>query len=185
MREDPRRASRGDPADAGGTPGRREVGGFLALWIIGYGVVQASAPRLLQRSHHHRGPDGSTSRGWVFSLALFPAAIALALQQSYDPTLVLIIGLALFGIVFAINSAIHSYLILAYSEHAKVSMNVGFYYMANAGGRLVGTILSGWAYQTLGLIGCLWISTGFVLLAGLLSFGLPRASDRGAQQPIQ
>jgi len=79
----------------------------------------------------------------------------------------------LFGIVFAINSAVHSYLILAYSDYAKVAMSVGFYYMANAGGRLVATILSGWAYQTQGLEGCLWWSTGFVLMAALLSFGLP------------
>ncbi|MDJ0832127.1 MAG: organoarsenical effux MFS transporter ArsJ [Gammaproteobacteria bacterium] len=162
-----------------------EVGAFLALWIIGYGVVQVSAPRLLRRSHHNRGPDGSTSRWWVFSLALFPAAIAIALQQSYDPSLVLIAGLALFGIVFAINSAIHSYLILAYSDNDKVSMNVGFYYMANAGGRLVGTLLSGWSYQTLGLTGCLWISTVFVVIAGFLSFGLPRSEDTADRQPPQ
>jgi len=75
--------------------------------------------------------------------------------------------------VFAINSAVHSYLILAYSDYDKVSMNVGFYYMANAGGRLVGTLLSGWAYQTQGLEGCLWWSMGFVLAAALLSLKLP------------
>ena len=83
------------------------------------------------------------------------------------------VGLILFGIVFAINSAIHSYLILAYSDRDKVAMTVGFYYMANAGGRLVGTVLSGWVYQTQGLEGCLWWSTAFVLMAALLSFGLP------------
>ena len=162
-----------------------QVGAFLAIWIIGYGVVQASAPRLLRRSHDNRGPDGSTSRWWVFILALFPAAIAIALQLSYDTTLVLIVGLTLFGIVFAINSAIHSYLILAYSDHDKVSMNVGFYYMANAGGRLIGTLLSGWAYQNLGLIGCLWISTAFVVTAGLLSFGLSQTEDTADRQPVQ
>jgi predicted MFS family arabinose efflux permease len=86
---------------------------------------------------------------------------------------VLIIGLLLFGVVFAINSAIHSYLILAYSEHDKVAMSVGFYYMANAGGRLVGTVLSGWAYQTHGLEACLWWSAIFILAAAVLSFGLP------------
>ena len=85
----------------------------------------------------------------------------------------LIIGLILFGVVFAINSAVHSYLILAYSDHDRVAMNVGFYYMANAGGRLTGTVLSGWAYQTHGLVGCLWWSTAFVLAAALLSFKLP------------
>jgi predicted MFS family arabinose efflux permease len=75
--------------------------------------------------------------------------------------------------VFAINSALHSYLILAYSDFDNVSMNVGFYYMANAGGRLAGTVLSGWVYQTQGLTGCLWWSTAFVLAAALLSFRLP------------
>ena len=82
-------------------------------------------------------------------------------------------GLVLFGVVFAINSAVHSYLILAYSDFDKVSMNVGFYYMANAAGRLTGTVLSGWVYQTQGLTGCLWWSTAFVLAAAVLSFRLP------------
>ncbi len=79
----------------------------------------------------------------------------------------------LFGVVFAINSAVHSYLILAYSDFDKVSMNVGFYYMANAGGRLTGTVLSGLVYQTQGLTGCLWWSAAFVLAAAVLSFKLP------------
>ncbi len=149
------------------------VGGFIALWVIGYGIVQASAPRLLRRSHHGRGPGGGTARLWAFVLAGFPLAIALALQYGLDPALVLVTGLVLFGVVFAINSAVHSYLILAYSDFDRVSMNVGFYYMANAGGRLAGTVLSGWVYQTQGLSGCLWWSAAFVLAAGVLSFRLP------------
>ncbi len=151
-----------------------QVGGFLALWIIGYGMVQASAPRLLRRAHHAHGPDGGTARLWVTLLAITPAGIAIALQQGLDPTASLVIGLALFGIVFAINSAVHSFLILDYSDRDGVAMNVGFYYMANAGGRLTGTMLSGWIYQTQGLIGCLWWSVGFLLLAALLSRRLPR-----------
>ena len=85
----------------------------------------------------------------------------------------LVTGLVLFGAVFAINSAVHSYLILAYSDFDRVSMNVGFYYMANAGGRLTGTVLSGWVYQTQGLTGCLWWSAALVLAAAALSFRLP------------
>ena len=150
-----------------------QVGGFIALWVIGYGIVQASAPRLIRRSHHGKGPGGGTARLWAFILAFFPAAMALALQYGLDPALVLITGLVLFGGVFAINSAVHSYLILAYSDFDKVSMNVGFYYMANAGGRLTGTILSGLVYQTQGLTGCLWWSAAFVLAAAVLSFKLP------------
>ena len=150
-----------------------EVGGFLALWIIGYGIVQASAPGLFRR----QAPDGASARRWALVLAVLPAAIAMALSQGVDPEWTLMIGLAAFGVVFAINSALHSYLILLYSDHDKVALNVGFYYMANAAGRLVGTVLSGWVYQTQGLVGCLWWSVGFVSLAALLSFKLPREAD--------
>jgi predicted MFS family arabinose efflux permease len=146
-----------------------EVGSFLALWVVVYGFVQAGAPLLLQKA----APTGPTARNAAFLLAAFPAAIALALQQGYDPAQTLILGLAAFGVLFAINSSIHSYLILAYSDNDKVAMNVGFYYSANAAGRLTGTLLSGWAYQTEGLVGCLWWSTGFVLAAALLSILLP------------
>ncbi|MGB5834537.1 MAG: organoarsenical effux MFS transporter ArsJ [Thiohalocapsa sp.] len=154
-----------------------QVGGFLAAWVIGYGFVQAAAPRLIRQSHHGAGPGGGTARLWALVLAVIPAGIALALDQGpglgWSPAPVLIGGLVLFGIVFAINSAVHSYLILAYSDFDRVSMNVGFYYMANAGGRLTGTVLSGLVYQTHGLEGCLWWSAGFVLAAFLLSWRLP------------
>jgi predicted MFS family arabinose efflux permease len=150
-----------------------QVGGFLALWIIGYGFVQATVPKLIRKTHHDKGPDGATARIWVFMLALVPAGIALALMYGANPAWSLMIGLGLFGVVFAINSAVHSYLILAYSDNDKVAMNVGFYYMANAGGRLLGTVLSGGVYQVWGLVGCLWWSVAFVVAAALLSFALP------------
>ncbi len=150
-----------------------QVGSFLALWVIGYGIVQAAAPALLRKSGHGKGPDGASARNWTFLLAVFPAAIALALMAGHDPATVLIVGLAAFGMIFAINSSVHSYLILWFSDHDKVAMNVGFYYMANAAGRLTGTVLSGWVYQTQGLVGCLWWSTGFVLAAAMLSILLP------------
>ena len=153
-----------------------QVGMFLALWIIGYGVVQASAPKLIRQTHQGKGPDGNTAKYLAFILALFPAAIALGLSTGVQSQLVLICGLMVFGVIFAINSAVHSYLIVAWSEHDKVSMNVGFYYMANAGGRLAGTVLSGWVYQTQGLIGCLIISSLFVVAAGVLSMRLPASS---------
>ncbi len=149
------------------------VGGFLALWVIGYGLVQAVAPRLIRRLHQGRGPGGDTARLTALMLLAAPAGIALALHGGWDPTRVLIAGLVAFGVLFAINSALHSYLILAYSDADKVAMNVGFYYMANAGGRLAGTVLSGWVYQTQGLEGCLWWSAAFVAMAWLLSLPLP------------
>ena len=118
---------------------------------------------------------------------MLPAAIAIALGQGLPPGPVLVVGLIVFGAVFAINSAVHSYLILAYSDFDKVAMNVGFYYMANAGGRLAGTVLSGLVYQTRGLEGCLWWSAGFVAAAALLSLKLPEVSsgtDKGVAQNV-
>jgi len=149
------------------------VGGFIAIWIIGYGIVQASAPKLLKQSHHGHGPDGKSARNWALVLSILPALIAIALSSEVMSQSILMIGLIIFGMVFAINSAIHSYLIIAWSDKDKVSMNVGFYYMANAGGRLLGTVMSGWIYQTQGLEGCLWWSSLFVALAALLSVKLP------------
>jgi MFS family permease len=142
-----------------------QTGSFFALWIIGYGIVQALAPKLL--ANHH--PTGQTTQWLAWLLMLFPAAIALGLTQDIEPTWLLIVGLSLFAIIFAINSAVHSYLIVEWSDKDKVSMNVGFYYMANAGGRLAGTVLSGLVFQYAGLIGCLVTSSLFVVMAAVLS----------------
>lgn len=152
-----------------------EVGGFLAIWVIGYGAVQASAPKFVRRraAEGHGEPDGRTAALIAFILAFFPAAIAIALSSGVDQTFAIIVGLAAFGVIFAVNSAVHSYLILSYSQGDKVAMNVGFYYMANAAGRLIGTLLSGLLYQWQGLTACLWASVIFVLAAGLLSLMLP------------
>lgn len=154
-----------------------QVGTFMALWIIGYGVIQALAPKLINNNRKEQGPGGGTARLWAIILAFLPAAIAIALDQEWPADIVLITGLLLFGVVFAINSAVHSYLILAYSDRDRVSMNVGFYYMANAGGRLVGTVLSGWVYQIYGLEGCLWLSSTFVIAAAVISLRLPETQS--------
>jgi len=155
-----------------------QVGAFFALWVIGYGFVQASAPSILRRVTTSN-PDGRMVVGAAFALLAVPICIALAMGQGWNLQTVIIAGLALFAIVFAINSAVHSYLIVSWSEREHVSMNVGFYYMANAGGRLAGTMLSGWVYQTQGLIGCLWWSAGFVLTAALISLLLPTQDKSG------
>ena len=148
-----------------------QVGAFLALWVIGYGVVQGGAPRLL-RMISSAEVNGMTLTVWALLLFMVPLSIAGAMQQTWDLNLVLIIGLALFGIVFAINSAAHSYLIVSWSDRDRVSMNVGFYYMANAGGRLTGTIFSGGLYQLYGLQGCLYGAAIFALTAALISMKL-------------
>ncbi|MGA2321837.1 MAG: organoarsenical effux MFS transporter ArsJ [Solirubrobacteraceae bacterium] len=160
-----------------------QVGTLLAVWVIGYGAVQAAAPRFVRR----RGkgpdgePDGKTAIWLAVGLAVCPAAMAAALGANVDPTLAIIAGLIPFGIVFAMNSAVHSYLILSYADNDKVAMNVGFYYMANAMGRLAGTVLSGLLYQWHGLTACLWTSAAFALAAGLLSLMLPTEAARTAR----
>jgi MFS family permease len=151
------------------------VGSFFALWVVGYGIVQAAAPRLVRHSHHHAGPDGGTASLWALLLFFTVAGLTLGLWQFEADSQLLVIGLSLFAIVFAVNSSVHSYLILAYSQDESVVLDVGFYYMANAAGRLLGTVLSGLGYQSWGLLGCLVISTLFVALSTLLSMRLPRA----------
>ncbi|MBA3641835.1 MAG: organoarsenical effux MFS transporter ArsJ [Acidobacteria bacterium] len=152
-----------------------QVGGFMAIWIIEYGIVQAGAPTILRRFYRDpvSAPDGATAMCLAFLLATFPAAIAVALGADLHPASVVVIGLILFGIIFALNSAVHSFLILAYTDNDKVAMNVGFYYTANACGRLAGTVLSGLLYQKLGLAGCLWVSAGLAVITGLVSCLLP------------
>ncbi|BCR03696.1 MFS transporter [Desulfuromonas versatilis] len=151
-----------------------EVGGYLALWVIGYGGVQALAPKLLKRSLRGGTPRGGTASVGAFTLAGLTALIAIGVALELSPWLTVVVGLALFGLVFAVNSSVHSYLILAYTEADQAALNVGFYYMANAAGRLVGTLLSGIVFQMAGLVGCLWVSALFVLLAGGISLLLPR-----------
>ncbi len=156
-----------------------EVGGFMAIWVIGYGAVQAAAPRVLRREGHAE-PSGRTAAWLAFGLAALPALIALALWADVDPTLALVGGLIAFGVVFALNSSVHSFLILRYADGDKVAMNVGFYYMANAAGRLAGTLLSGLIYQWQGLEACLVASALMVALAGAVSLALPGGTRGGA-----
>jgi predicted MFS family arabinose efflux permease len=153
-----------------------EVGGFLALWVIGYGGIQALAPNLLKRSLAGGTPQGGTASLGAFALAGLTMLIAVGVLAGLSPWLTVVAGLALFGLVFAINSSVHSYLILAYTESDRVALDVGFYYMANAAGRLVGTLLSGIVFQVAGMIGCLWVSVSMLLVAGLFSLFLRRGS---------
>jgi MFS family permease len=148
------------------------VGGFIALWIIGYGIIQGFAPRLTA-SKNNKLPDGKAAFSWSLILFIVPAALALCLMFSVHSQLFLIIGLFVYAALFAINSAMHSYLIVRYASEDGVSLDVGFYYMANAMGRLIGTILSGWIFQQYGLAACLWISAFMVGLTCLISLWLP------------
>ncbi|MBE0455404.1 MAG: organoarsenical effux MFS transporter ArsJ [Roseovarius sp.] len=147
------------------------IGTFMALWIILYGAVQASAPKLLRAASTPERDLVGKARGWVWTLAAIPAALTAAALASGEPqpwlTVTLVVGLLVFGAVFAVNSALHSYLILAFTKAERVTMDVGFYYMANAGGRLLGTVLSGLTYQIGGLPLMLGTATLMVGLSAL------------------
>jgi MFS family permease len=151
-----------------------EVGGFMGLWVIGYGIVQGSAPAL-RRSWGQSAPPGAGAvQFWSALLTAIPALMAITLwRQVGNPGLTVVVGLAAFGVVFAMNSSIHSYMILAYTEAEDVSLNVGFYYMANAAGRLLGTLLSGGLFLVGGIQACLWASAVMVALAFAVSTRLP------------
>lgn len=153
----------------------QETGGFMAAWVIGYGVVQALAPKILKGTQS-AAAGARAARGWGLVLMVLPGLLAVALDSGTviaEGSTLLVAGLFVFGAVFAVNSSIHSFLIVAYSDHDKVALNVGFYYMANAIGRLGGTLLSGLVYQWAGLSACLLVSSVMLALTCLFTLGLP------------
>ena len=152
-----------------------QVGGFLAAWVIGYGLVQSFAPHITGRATG-RLPDGRSASAWAVLLAMVPATMAALLVYGVPAAWVLIVGLTVFGVLFALNSALHSYLIVSYASEDGVSLDVGFYYMANAMGRLLGTVLSGWVFQRWGLAACLAISAALIAVAAAVSLALPRST---------
>lgn len=163
-----------------------QVGILLAVWIIVYGVVQAKAPALtakisfkkmiskkLNQQSQDKSPTGSTALEWALVLIALPLLIAFGCWMKWPAEWVIVAGLIAFAVVFAINSSVHSYLIVAYAKADGTSLDVGFYYMANAAGRLLGTLLSGVVYQFWGLEACLLVSSVMVALAALCSLRLP------------
>ncbi len=151
------------------------VGGFLAIWVIAYGFVQGIAPRITGKAEG-KVPDGRAALVWAGLLTVVTGAIAYGVQIEWQPELVIVVGLLIFGAIFAVNSSLHSYLIVSYAKGDGVSMDVGFYYMANAMGRLIGTVLSGWIFQVAGLAACLWVSFAFLLLTTIISIKLPKTA---------
>ncbi len=152
------------------------VGGFVAAWTIGYGLVQAAAPGLVRRSSDGLSREVPAARLWSALLALVTIGLAAAVALDL-PNLEWIVvgGLGLFGFAFAINSSVHSYLILAYAGSEKAAEDVGFYYAANALGRFIGTLLSGLLYQWGGLLYALVGSAVMLGICWLLTLGLPTA----------
>ena len=145
-----------------------QVGSFLAVWVIAYGLVQGFAPKITGQS------NSKHTSYWCLALSVVPASIVVVMSSSdignfsFDSLLVLVLGLLIFGFLFAINSSLHSYLIVRLASADSVSMDVGFYYMANAAGRLIGTVLSGYVFQVYGFHACLMISSIFILISTVL-----------------
>jgi MFS family permease len=157
------------------------VGAFLATWTIGYGVVQASAPAVIRRSADGLSSEVPAAQLWSLMLLLVPLALAgvLALDPPH-PDVILVASLCLFGVIFAVNSSVHSYLILAYAGSEKAAEDVGFYYAANAAGRFTGTLLSGVLFQWGGIGACLVGSGVMLVTCWLATQALPGASGAGS-----
>jgi predicted MFS family arabinose efflux permease len=154
-----------------------QVGGFLAAWTVAYGFVQAIAPSLVTRSGDGLSREVPAARVWAAALVAVPLLLAMVLQlpQLWRPDIIVVIGLSIFGLPFAVNSSLHSYLILAYAGSEKAAEDVGFYYAANAAGRLIGILLSGALYQLGGMIGCLIGSAAMLIICWLATLLLPSA----------
>jgi len=153
---------------------RPMVGGFLALWTIGYGMVQAFAPHLVRRSEDGLSAEVPAARLWSAMLAVIPMAIAIAVAMKVDHLeWVVVGGLGIFGFAFAVNSSVHSYLVLAYAGSEKAAEDVGFYYAANAVGRFFGTLMSGLLYQWGGLLYALSGSAVMLVICWLVTLALP------------
>ncbi len=153
-----------------------QVGGYLASWIIIYGFIQAAAPQLTGKD---KTPQAVRSQLVLFGglLALVPAGIAMALMYELSVVYVVTMGLLLFALLFAMNSALHSYLIVRFARVEGASLDIGFYYMANAGGRLAGTIASGALFQWVGLEACLWVSALLIAFASITALSLPEEEE--------
>ncbi|MGR3639421.1 organoarsenical effux MFS transporter ArsJ [Alterinioella nitratireducens] len=173
-----------DGSEAGNRAAFFLIGGFMATWTILYAAVQASAPRLLRARTRPEAELIRAARGWAWTLAVIPAALSLAALLAPGPapwlTATLVVGLLAFGAVFAVNSSLHSYLILAFTRAERVTMDVGVYYMANAAGRLAGTVLSGLSYQLGGLALMLGLAGAMVAGAG---FAAGRLTPDTAEEP--
>jgi predicted MFS family arabinose efflux permease len=154
-----------------------QVGTMMAAWVIVYGFVQGLTPKITRRASKPM-PDGQTVFCWALALSVIPLLIIALMQTSLPVSYSVVSGLMIFGAVFAINSSVHSYLIVAYAKEDGVSLDVGFYYMANAAGRLIGTILSGWVFQQAGFGACLAVSSAMLTASFMIARQLPVHKNR-------
>jgi hypothetical protein len=162
-----------------------QVGTFMALWVVAYGVVQGAAPAILRGLSGGRAAGPGLTAGLGLALAAVTALLPVGLALRWSPSVTMLGGLGLFGIAFALNSAIHSYLVLAYADADRVAQSVGFYYMANAAGRLAGTLLSGVLYQLGGVSATLWCAAAFAAAAGVIALFLPPVAGQASWHQVK
>jgi predicted MFS family arabinose efflux permease len=154
------------------------VGAFMAVWVIAYGGVQVIAPWVVKLKMGGRAPTAMTAYSASRALTIFTAIMTWGYVANWSPVKFIVGGLFVYGIIFALNSAIHSFLILDYAAHDKAAINVGFYYMANALGRFLGTFLSGFLYQIGGLSWCLQGSLVFLFFSTIIIFRLKKELEK-------
>ncbi|MGB7269380.1 MAG: organoarsenical effux MFS transporter ArsJ [Albidovulum sp.] len=171
-----------DGSEAGNRAAFFMIGTFMAVWTILYGIVQTAAPRILKAASRTEAGIVAQARRWAGLLTIVPAVLACLVMVASGPspalTVAIVVGLMVFGAIFAVNSSLHSYLILSFTDARRVTMDVGFYYMSNAAGRLLGTVLSGVSYQIGGLALCLavaavMIALSWIAVARLGALGAP------------
>ena len=116
------------------------VGLFTGAYIIVYGNLQAFSTTLYRKGADGvmGRPESSSVTKWALGCALTPAITGSLMYYTYiidhnkgTTTVVMCIGLLAFAAIFAVNSSIHSYLIVSFSDSDKVAQDLGFYYMAN------------------------------------------------------
>nr|WP_261368320.1 organoarsenical effux MFS transporter ArsJ [Pseudosulfitobacter koreense] len=160
-----------------------QIGTFMAGWVILYGLVQANAPRILRAKSRPEPELVAAARGWAWTLLVVPVVLTIAATIAPAPqtwlTVTVVAGLLAFGAIFAVNSSLHSYLILSFTQAERVTMDVGFYYMANAAGRLAGTLLSGLTYQ-LGGLPLMFGTAAAMVAASAVAVGFLRPGQRVA-----
>ena len=130
------------------------VGSIMAMWVIFYGLIQANSPKLFLKINNMDPNLVQICKKWVcylFFNVIFLTLLFSVINEELLKNLIVFLGLFIFCFIFAVNSSIHSFLILKFSKKKNVTLDVGFYYMANATGRLAGTILSGLTFQLGGL----------------------------------
>jgi MFS family permease len=161
---------------------RAAAAALLGAWIILYGQVQSWTPQLVAKPLKQFPANKYHAALWAGINAVIPLVLGCFLQfsdifRAHDVRAmmpILLVGVFVFAIIFAINSSIHSYLAVKYSEGDKIAVDIGFYYMSNSAGRLFGTLVGGALFEfvgnyTNGFAACFWFSLCLTVVAAAIT----------------